>query len=218
MAFTHEGRFRNAWLPLCFSAAILIVSAFGQINIGLRHVLPVYIGFSILAALALDWLLRLPARWSGSIAGVLVVWFAASSLLAHPDYLAYFNELAGSHPENILVDSDLDWGQDIKRLSRRLRELGAKEVAFTSLVIADYEHQHGFPHVNIMKVDQPLPGWNAAGLTNFKQRFGMYYQRPDMQLWIDSAQPREKVGKSILLWYFDYPQTPAAKPPAGDSK
>jgi hypothetical protein len=39
-----------------------------------------------------------------------------------------------------------------------------------------------------------------------------------MQLWIDSVQPKEKVGKSILLWYFDYPQTPAATPPAGGSR
>jgi len=53
---------------------------------------------------------------------VLVAWLAGSSLLSHPDYLAYFNEFAGGEPQNILVDSDLDWGQDIKRLSTRLHE------------------------------------------------------------------------------------------------
>ena len=42
----------------------------------------------------------------------------------HPDYLAYFNELAGDEPERILADSDLDWGQDMLRLSARLREVG----------------------------------------------------------------------------------------------
>ena len=44
------------------------------------------------------------------------------SLAAHPDYLAYFNALAGDDPERIVVDSDLDWGQDIKRLGQRLRD------------------------------------------------------------------------------------------------
>jgi len=55
---------------------------------------------------------------------VLAAWFGASSLISHPDYLAYFNEFAGSEPENIVVDSDLDWGQDVKRLAARLREVG----------------------------------------------------------------------------------------------
>jgi hypothetical protein len=52
----------------------------------------------------------------------LLVWFFAGSLLAHPDYLAWFNEAAGHHPEKIVVDSNLDWGQDMLRLARILRE------------------------------------------------------------------------------------------------
>ena len=212
-AMTRRSTFPKAWLPLCFSSSILIVSAFGGINIGLRHVLPVFIGFSILAALALDWLLQRPAGWSKVGAGILVAWFMASSLLAHPDYLAYFNEVAGSHPENILVDSDLDWGQDMKRLSNRLRELGAKEVTVSSLIIADFD-QLGFPNVKAVRVDRPEPGWNAVGFTKVKHRFAMFVDRPDVTLWIDTP-PREQVGKSMLLWYFAYPKSDPAQPSAG---
>jgi hypothetical protein len=53
-----------------------------------------------------------------------------SSGLAHPDYLAYTNELAGSEPEKILADSDLDWAQDMKRLGAYLHAVGAEEVTF----------------------------------------------------------------------------------------
>jgi AbrB family looped-hinge helix DNA binding protein len=52
---------------------------------------------------------------------ILLVWTAISSAAAHPDYLAYFNELGGTHPERILVDSDLDWGQDMARLATELQ-------------------------------------------------------------------------------------------------
>jgi hypothetical protein len=42
----------------------------------------------------------------------------------------YFNELAGRHPERILITSDLDWGQDLLRLSSTLKE---KRVQFVSV-------------------------------------------------------------------------------------
>jgi hypothetical protein len=57
----------------------------------------------------------------------LLLWFAAESLAIWPHYLAYFNQLAGG-PKNgyrHLVDSSLDWGQDLKGLGRWLK---AKEL------------------------------------------------------------------------------------------
>jgi 4-amino-4-deoxy-L-arabinose transferase-like glycosyltransferase len=52
--------------------------------------------------------------WRWLAVGLLLVWLAGSSALAHPHYIPYFNELAGG-PENgwrWLIDSNLDWGQD----------------------------------------------------------------------------------------------------------
>jgi hypothetical protein len=50
----------------------------------------------------------------------LMLWQVSTLIFTYPDYLAYFNVLAGSHPEHILVDSDLDWGgQDLRRLEKR---------------------------------------------------------------------------------------------------
>src|SRR5213075_1165228 len=106
------------------------------------------------------------AKWSVAL---LVLWMAGTSLLSHPNYLPYFNALAGDEPEKIAVDSDLDWGQDIKRLGTRLREAGAPEVAFSSFVMAALERVHGFPP--LYKSDAPLPsaGWNAVSLTVLKE-------------------------------------------------
>ena len=42
--------------------------------------------------------------------GLLVAWMLLSVAIHHPNYLAYFNELAGKNPQNILVDSNYDWG------------------------------------------------------------------------------------------------------------
>ena len=127
---------------------------------------------------------------------------AATSLLAHPDYLPYFNFLAGSKPENIVVDSDLDWGQDILRLGQRLKELGAPSVAFTPTIYTSLA-SHGFPPTVPNQPDSPEPGWNAVQVSQWKlYRFGLQMHQPKFKVWADQAVPNERVGSSILLYYF----------------
>jgi hypothetical protein len=187
---------KRLWLPLAFSLGVLLVGVFSTVNIGVRHVLPVYVGFSLLAAVAVVklWELGHAKKWVLAVLGALVLWFAGSSLLSHPDYLAYFNELAGSEPENILVDSDLDWGQDTKRLAQRLHEVGATSVAYNGFDYADLETEHHFPPVHGMNKVAPVEGWNAIGVTCWKE-FRVI-------TWPDQIKPQERVGKSMLLWYF----------------
>jgi hypothetical protein len=211
--------FRNAlrWLgiPLAFALGILAASMFSHIDIGLRHILPIYIGLAVVAGCAAIELSKRAATpsWPRAVLGILCVWLAASSLASHPDYIPYFNELAGSHPENILVDSDLDWGQDMKRLSARLRELGATQVSFVhaTMLVADYEEEHGFPPVYVSTIETPMPGWNATTWTVAKSwRFG-YFNRPlPVVPWPERFPPKEIVGKTVLLWYF----VPARQAPA----
>jgi len=216
LALGKRDRWERPWLPLAFAGGILLVGMLSRINIGLRHVLPVYIAFAVLAALAVVRLLELSEtkKWVRIALPLLVVWLAASSLLSHPDYLAYFNELGGSQPEKILIDSDLDWGQDLKRLARRLHEVGAREVAFEQVFVADLEREHGFPHI-LRKVDvlNPSPGWNAVEVTGWKgTRLGLGDRYPKAVLWPDRIEPLERVGKSILLYYFPYPVQGLAAP------
>jgi hypothetical protein len=212
LAVRKQTRPSQIWQPLGLIAGVLAVGLYSRINIGVRHILPIYMGMSVLAALAA---LRLPElsanRWWGKAAlGVLLLWFAGSSALAHPDYLPYFNELAGSQPEKIVVDSDLDWGQDLKRLARRLQEVGADRVSFFSPVAASFQKEHGLPPVIMQDPFKPAPGWNAVSMTYWKlERMGlMTITRegklenafPDRPLWPDTVQRGEPVGKSILLW------------------
>lgn len=211
--FRDRGRLRRDWPVLAFLAGILAVALCSRINIGVRHILPVYFGFSLLAAAAtVDWLASGVLRtWMRAALGALLVWFAASSLFAHPDYLAYTNELAGSAPEKILVDSDLDWGQDMKRLAARLRAVGATQVAFSPTIVADFEGTLGFPHVTPSSPVMPSPGWNAVSLSLWKvRRLGLLETHPEAILWPDRVPPGERIGKGIMLWYFP--------PPTGGSK
>jgi hypothetical protein len=204
LVFRRRPRFPLLWPPLAFASAFLLVGLFSHINIGVRHILPVYIGFAIVAAAGLvRWLEVDPRRWW--LPAAAAVWLGGSSLAAHPDYLPYFNLLAGGEPEKILVDSDLDWGQDIKRAARRLREVGAREVAYEGFFLASLEKEHGFPPVHRMGLNRPNPGWNLVSFTDWKEmQFGLIHADTKFTPWPDRYPPGERVGKSMMLWYAPY--------------
>ena len=179
--------------PLFFCLAILLCALPSRINIGVRHILPVYVGLSVVGGVAAAGMLRQrAARW---ILAALVLWQVGSGALQHPDYLAYTNEIAGDRPENFLADSDLDWGQDMKRLGARLERAGATEVTFepfnrTYPGLAG----HSFPRILPGDPARPSPGWNAVSVSTWK-----IFATPR---WPDASTAQERVGKSILLWHF----------------
>ena len=197
-------------LAVTIPAAILVVAMSSRINIVIRHILPAFPFFAIIGAAGTLWLIQQRNRgnWALWTATAAVGWLAIGSLAAHPDYLAYFNALAGDEPERIVVDSDLDWGQDIKRLGQRLRELNAPAVAFTPSISISLA-SHGFPPHQQNDADAPAPGWNAVQVTHWKlNRMGLPVDDPNGRTWPDVVKPAERVGRSILLYYV--PPQPGA--------
>jgi 4-amino-4-deoxy-L-arabinose transferase-like glycosyltransferase len=192
------------WLAWAAIAGVLSVAMAARINIGLRHVLPMMPFLSLVAAsgaLAL-WERAVRSRLQRDAALACLLLLALSSLSAHPDYLPYFNLLAGEHPEKIAVDSDLDWGQDIKRLGLRLKELGAPGVAYSPLIFSDLK-LFGFPPRGPIDPLQPMPGINAVSLTQLKlDRLYLPANQPTLRPWPENYPPAEIVGKTILLYSF----------------
>ncbi len=197
----------GAWpfgILIAVPLAILAVAMPSRINIGIRHILPMFPFLAILAAAGALWLARQGREhaWALWTVAVALVWLCGTSLAAHPDYLPYFNALAGSEPERIVVDSDLDWGQDIKRLGQRLHDLNVQSVGFTPAIGLD-PLMHGFPPYRLSALDAPYPGWNAVQVTEWKLfRFGLRMDEPKTRVWPDFVKPVERVGSSILLYYL----------------
>lgn len=92
-----------------------------NLNIGHRHILPTYPVLFILAGYGAVWSRRLGAKTGWLVPGLTVL-FVAASLRMFPDYLAYFNVVAGGPANGYkhLVDSSLDWGQDLLGVKTRL--------------------------------------------------------------------------------------------------
>ncbi len=193
--------------PLAFSLGILVPAMFGRIDIGIRHIEPIYLGLSIIAALGLVQLLQ----WAGTAmnstltAGVLLVWMVTSVAVHHPDYLAYFNGFAGKNPDRILVDSNYDWGQDLKFLSQRLHQLGVQEFTLGTLdgvMRSDYlEAWYGLPTVKLVNDANPSPGWNVISPT-FAKASRFQLRRDNLpNPWYERMPPTERVGP-LRLYYI----------------
>jgi hypothetical protein len=192
-------RFRRGALsvamPVALLAAVLAVGLFSNINIGVRHILPVYTAFAICGGAALNWLFRADRKWVTGVACLLLLWQGLTGAMQHPDYVAYTNELAGRYPEKILVDSDLDWEQGMRGLALRLRELGVQKLTFRIRSSGYMLAGNWFPAYSLMSDDnQPTPGWNAISLTQWKLT--------GQPRWADRMEPRERIRGSILLYYF----------------
>jgi hypothetical protein len=193
-------RFRKtAWqqvLTAEFPIVILLVCMLARIDLGVRHILPIYPLLAIVGGYAVTTLFR-HSRYAAIVAVLLVAWVIGDSVRAHPDYLAHFNEFAGSHPEAILCESDLDWGQDLHRLSQRLKERGIQEVSIAYFGTALLE-KAGLPQYASLSPTQPSRGYIAVSLHDLN----IDYKKSGSFAWLKSYTPVERIGKSIDLFYI----------------
>jgi len=186
---------RAAAGPLAFSGAILLVASFASINIGIRHVLPIYIGLSVACGVATVYWIRSGSAAVRVAVALMLGWQIVSGALFHPEYIAYTNELAGNRPDRMLADSDLDWGQDMKLLAKRIFQLGVPRFTFKLSDGGYIAAGNDFPFVVQMPDgDRPQPGWNAVAITAWRTT--------GEPRWAEKAEPRERIGRSILLYYF----------------
>ena len=176
-----------------FVTLLAFASIFSRINIGIRHVLILYPFLALGAAYALGGAWRALPRLGTAAAALLVVWQVSTLVTAYPDYFPYFNELV-SDPQHVLVDSDLDWGQDLRRLERRLAELKVPSVSLAYQGTADLKRE-ALPVFVRLPPRQPATGWVAiTALTREHEPLGY--------VWLNPYRPIERVGKTIDLYFI----------------
>ena len=192
--FVSGFRQRDWRLPALAGCAIAIMACAmtANLNLGVRHILVLY-PLLALAAASIGGAVR---RSKTAMAAVVVLlgWQTVESVRVHPDYLPYFNQIAGDHPEDVLVGSDLDWGQDLMRLSKvaKDRRIDKLHIAYSGSANPAF---FDFPELADLAGGEQPSGWVAISLTSLK----LY---PERYGWLESYEPRELVGKSIRLYYL----------------
>ncbi|PWU02146.1 MAG: hypothetical protein C5B51_21440 [Terriglobia bacterium] len=191
------------WLGLLVPPVLyFLFSMTSAINIGMRHILPVYPFLYIAAAGLLDRAFpRRMARIAMFALGTLQIAECASIA---PDYLAFFNALAGGPGKGpqYLVDSNIDWGQDIKKLARWLRAHGTNTATimyFGNAQMAYYGiNSLNFPAPMDRKSWDALDGFAVASVTPLE---GVYVPL-DALARLRLGEPIAKVGWSLYVYDF----------------
>lgn len=216
--------------PDAFDYVALLIPALGyfafalttEINLGYRHILPVLPFLFVFTAVhvppptaLVDRLASLRPRFLALLLtpqSLLLVWLLAAVLFIYPDFLAFFNVLAGG-PDNgwrSLVDSNLDWGQDLDDLPAWMAAHGVERVWLSYFGEArpeyygiDYVGLDSFPP-RLMNPEtrpfyppDPAPGVYAISATNLQ---GVHFADPDQFAWFRERDPRDKLGYSIFLY------------------
>jgi len=194
------------WQPLapmlCVTTIMVAVIPF-SINAGSRYILPVYPLLAITAGFGVTYLWGMEQkRLVGRVATLILLgWHLTSTTLAHPDYLGYFNELAASQPERVLADSDIDWGQDLYRLSLEVKRRNITELRLVYFGDPELAELFGLTRARHLEPYERCQGWVAISVFELK---GVDQPPPhDGYAWLEKYKPVTSIGKSIKLYYID---------------
>jgi dolichyl-phosphate-mannose-protein mannosyltransferase len=197
-------------------AILLLAASEGRINIGLRHILPVYPLLIVLGSrlATLNW----PVVARVAAVGIPVGLAAASSLSVAPHQLAYFNELVGGPDQGLryLSDSNIDWGQDLKGVKAYMDREGIPMIYLAyfgnpppAALGIRFQYAPGFGHLDPPSLDILPPGAPREILAiSVCMLQGLFPGNRDLYAWLWDRAPVGKVGYSIYL--YDLTSDPAA--------
>ncbi len=179
-----------------------LFSMTSHINIGVRHLLVIFPFIFTLTGWIISHRLHGKQRIiRNTILCVLMSWYISTSLFIYPHYLAYFNELAGgpAHGPQYLVDSNIDWGQDIKHLKKFML---AHDISYVCMsyfgqteldtygidyrYIPDQAHYQGIDRIDCVV---------AISVTSLLSKDGAYW-------WLRQFEPDARIGYSIYVYDF----------------
>lgn len=203
---------------IVFLTIYWLTSIGGNLNIGVRHILPTFPFIYILVSMGI-------ANWAGKIKklslkkmaisfiSILVGFYIISSLSIFPYYLSYFNQLAGGSKNGYkyAVDSNYDWGQDLKRLVKFTEENKIEKIYLDYFGGGNPEFylkekylpwlgqtsSSEFPQGNYLAVSVTLlQGGMGNPASGFDQPTG-YYR------WLNDYEPVGRAGYSIFIYYIE---------------
>jgi hypothetical protein len=168
-----------------------------HVNIGVRHLLPIYPFLYIALAAALS-----RGRWRARALLAGLAFVAVESAAIYPHYLAFFNVFAGG-PNNgprYLVDSNLDWGQDLKNLKLYASAHGIKKLCICYFGRSSMSY-YKFEYTDVPETRDVArrASMDCVAAVSATPLAGSYVGA-DAFRWLRERKPMAKIGYSIYLY------------------
>ncbi len=196
------------WVLLISALLYFLWSLTSKINLGVRHIFPVYPALFVLIGCFAAGLWEKSSKTFRAVLVILVAGYMATSLAAYPAYTAYFSEAIGgsNNGPKYLVDSNIDWGQDVKRLKTYLLQNNIPHVCMSYFGQADLPY-YGIDYRYLPTSKDPhTPGdvncVVAISVTSLLSQDQVYW-------WLKDYTPDARIGGSIYIYDFRGGRTPA---------
>ena len=187
--------------PLFYTFVLLVA----DLQLGFRHALPLVPFMVLWMGWAASYVRKSP-KWLF----VGVVCMAIEFFAVYPNFLEFFNMAVGGpkNGSNYIVDSNLDWGQDLKALKLWMDDNGVGHINLSYFGTAKPEyyginctHLRGSSAVFTAagkEGEKPkLPGLVAISVTNLFQNHYAYYSG------LREMQPIAKINNTIFIYDVD---------------
>lgn len=186
--------FRNEILFIILAPlAYFLFSMTGHINIGLRHILPIYPFIYIL----IGGLILLKEKWLKIAVLILTGAAILTSVSAFPDYLAFLNKFAFRDDKPQISDSNYDWGQNQIRFANYLNQKGIRRVYFDCYSTLPLQQQG----IEVSQLpDKPVKGLIAMCGQQYILKLRGKEGKPDFR-WFLLDTPTEKF-ETIYIWDY----------------
>lgn len=198
MAFRTRRREPFLLIP---AALYFLIAISSHVDLGIRHLLPVYPFLYVLCGILAG---RFFIAAAAAALSCLVVFTPFDPMWGR--HLSYFNELAGGPARGwkILSDSNVDWGQDLPRLHDWLAAHGAADKTINLVYFGTADpHAYGIRYADLLK-NEPLvrPGYLAISVTRYSGAASNVFQTKEWQEFADShgAKLVGRAGYSILIF------------------
>jgi hypothetical protein len=196
----------NLWVVVPPIFLVYVLSFHYGKDYGIRYLLPAFPFFLLLAGRGVDALLQ-RGRYAFHAVAILLLWQVVACTVVTPHHLAYFNELAGGpdRARRLLLDSNLDWGQDLGRLKAYMESHGLDRIQLGYFGHVD-PRLYGI--VYNLPPSIPTPGRYAMSANYLAgYRYGITYAgrqnasvEQDQWSWVDRFEPVARVGRSIFVF------------------
>lgn len=211
----------HQFVMLLWIAIYWYSSVKANLNIGVRHLLPTYgFVFILVSGQMIELGRKLwqtygkkTHRFYDVLIYILLAWYLLENLLVFPYYLTYFNQIAGGPKGGYryVVDSNVDWGQDAKRLADWVDKNKISKISLDYFGWADAGYYLGNKYIWInagkyknareFLLDNPEGGYIAVSKSFFMgSRKIRQLADETSYAWLDSYQPVADIGNSIFVW------------------
>ena len=217
---------------ICFVIFYWATSLRSPLNIGFRHLLPTLpltyflVGYEIKKWWCGEYRQFFPSRWAEikyyfkkfgglllktTVIGILLLWYLAETISIAPNFIAYFNELVGGAQNGYkyVVDSNLDWGQDLKKLAAFVKEnkINKIKVDYFGGGSPQYYLGEKFEPWSSSKGRPEANSWLAVSLTFLQNSQGQPVpgfdrKTEDSYSWLQGEKPFSRIGYSIFIYKF----------------